>query len=101
MLKITDMNTQIASAAEQQRQVAEDVSQNINRISEATTASSAGSNQVVSASRELSLLAEQLSQKVSYFQLTSFREPSKGLREIPRSLTSDARLRVVPRLSLA
>lgn len=92
VLQITDMNTQIASAAEQQSQVAEDVSQNINRISEATTASSAGSNQVASASRELSQLAEQLSQKVSYFQLAcTLQAPVSSSSTSPRR-ASEARL---------
>ncbi len=96
VLQITDMNTQIASAAEEQSQVAEDVSQNINRISEATMASSAGSNQVASSSRELSQLAEQLSQKVSYFQLACSLEPPKNLSSAAEVRSSGSRLRAAP-----
>ncbi|WP_341938080.1 methyl-accepting chemotaxis protein [Marinimicrobium sp. C2-29] len=69
VVAITDMNTQIASAAEQQSHVAEEVNQNITRISEATAASSAGSNQVAGASRELASLADTLSRKVSFFSV--------------------------------
>lgn len=95
VLEITDMNTQIASAAEQQSQVAADVSQNINRISEATTASSAGSNQVASSSRELSQLADQLSQKVSYFQLAGSKKIGERFSEAPGVARGGAHLRVV------
>jgi len=63
------MNVQIATAAEEQSQVAEDVNRNITRISDATMASSAGSGQVAASSRELTELAQQLTGKVSYFRL--------------------------------
>lgn len=69
VVAITDMNHQIASAAEEQSQVAEGVNQNINRISEATLASSAGADQVAGSSRELSELAQQLSRKVAHFEV--------------------------------
>jgi methyl-accepting chemotaxis protein len=69
VVSITDMNHQIASAAEEQSQVAEGVNQNINRISEATLASSAGADQVAGSSRELSELAQQLSRKVAHFEV--------------------------------
>lgn len=49
--------------------MAEEVNKNINRINEATLATSAGSDQVASSSRELSELAGQLTGKVSYFRL--------------------------------
>ena len=66
---INDMNAQIASASEEQSAVAEEVNQNINRIHDATVETSAGSNQVASASKVLAKLADQLKQRVSFFSL--------------------------------
>lgn len=68
---INDMNAQIASASEQQSAVAEEVNQNISRIHDATVETSAGSNQVAAASRELATLADQLTEKMSFFKLSS------------------------------
>ncbi|GAA3961228.1 methyl-accepting chemotaxis protein [Allohahella marinimesophila] len=65
---IKDMNVQIASAADQQSDVAEEVNKNITRIHDATIATSAGSDQVASSSRKLSALADQLTGKVSFFK---------------------------------
>ncbi|MAM86297.1 MAG: methyl-accepting chemotaxis protein [unclassified Hahellaceae] len=65
---IKDMNVQIASAADQQSDVAEEVNKNITRIHDATIATSAGSDQVASSSRKLSSLADQLTSKVSFFK---------------------------------
>ncbi|MDP3977725.1 MAG: methyl-accepting chemotaxis protein [Pseudomonas sp.] len=66
---INDMNAQIASAAEEQSAVAEEVNQNISRIHNATLETSTGSAQVASSSRELATLANRLSDKVSFFKL--------------------------------
>ncbi|MCH8550817.1 MAG: methyl-accepting chemotaxis protein [Natronospirillum sp.] len=66
---LTDMNNQIASASEQQTQVAAEVSQAIERINTATQASSSSSEQVASASSELSDLAEQLTARVGVFRI--------------------------------
>ncbi|MCH8498859.1 MAG: methyl-accepting chemotaxis protein [Marinobacter sp.] len=68
---INDMNAQIASAAEQQSVVAEEVNQNINRIHDATVETSAGSDQVASSSRELATLADGMDSRVSMFKLAS------------------------------
>ena len=68
---INDMNAQIASAAEQQSVVAEEVNQNINRIHDATVETSAGSDQVASSSRELATLADGMDNRVSMFKLAS------------------------------
>lgn len=65
---VNDMNAQIASAAEQQSAVAEEVNQNILRIRDATLHTSASSNQVAASSRELTQLAEQLKQRVAFFR---------------------------------
>ncbi|WP_339082935.1 methyl-accepting chemotaxis protein [Pseudomonas sp. TMP9] len=66
---INEMNAQIASAAEEQSAVAEEVNQNINRIHDATLETSAGSEQVAASSRKLATLANRLTDKVSFFKL--------------------------------
>jgi methyl-accepting chemotaxis protein len=66
---INNMNAQIASASEQQSSVAEEVNLNITRIHDATVETSAGSDQVAASSRELTTLAVQLKDRVSFFQL--------------------------------
>ncbi len=65
---IKDMNAQIASAAQQQSLVAEDVNQNISRIHASTVETTAGSTQVSAASEELSSLARRLLERVSFFK---------------------------------
>jgi len=66
---LNDMNAQIASAAAQQRAVADDVSVNINRIHDSALETAVGSNQVARSSRELSTLAEVLTERVSFFKV--------------------------------
>ena len=66
---INDMNAQIASAAEQQSSVAEEVNQNISRIHDATVETAAGSEQVKSSSQELAALAELLNGEVRFFRV--------------------------------
>ncbi|MBW4934902.1 methyl-accepting chemotaxis protein [Marinobacter sp. F4206] len=66
---INDMNAQIASAAEEQSSVAEEVNQNISRIHDATIQTSAGSEQVAGSSRDLAVLAGQLRARVSVFRV--------------------------------
>ncbi|MDQ7984253.1 methyl-accepting chemotaxis protein [Pseudomonas sp. G34] len=65
---IMDMNAQIASAAQQQSLVADDVNQNISRIHASTLETTAGSTQVSVASEELSALARRLIERVSFFK---------------------------------
>lgn len=65
---IKDMNAQIASAAQQQSLVAEDVNQNISRIHASTVETTAGSTQVSAASEELSSLTRRLIERVSFFR---------------------------------
>lgn len=67
---INDMNAQIASAAEEQSAVAEEVNRNISHIHDATLKTAAGSEQVAASSRNLAVLAEQLSSRVKVFRLT-------------------------------
>ena len=66
---INSMNAQIAGASEEQSAVAEEVNQNINRIHRATLETAAGSEQVAVASRELTTLANRLTDRVSFFRL--------------------------------
>jgi methyl-accepting chemotaxis protein len=66
---LNDMNAQIASAAAQQQAVADDVSVNINRIHDSALETAVGSNQVARSSRELSTLADVLTERVSFFKV--------------------------------
>jgi methyl-accepting chemotaxis protein len=70
MGSINDMNAQIASAAEEQSLVAEEVNRNISRINDATVETSAGSDEVAAASQRLAVLAEQLNRRVDIFRST-------------------------------
>ncbi|KTB68438.1 chemotaxis protein [Pseudomonas viridiflava ICMP 13104] len=65
---INHMNAQIASASIQQSSVAEEVAMNINSIHGSTLKSASGSQQVATASEELALLADRLTQKVAFFR---------------------------------
>ncbi|MPR01033.1 methyl-accepting chemotaxis protein [Pseudomonas sp. MAFF 212408] len=65
---INHMNAQIASAAIQQKAVAEDVAHNITRIHGSTVKSATGSKEVATASNELAQLADRLAQKVAFFR---------------------------------
>lgn len=66
---INDKNTQIASAAEQQAAVADEINQKILNISDVAVQTSAGAEQTASTSRELARLAEQLQKLVGRFTL--------------------------------
>ncbi|TDV62624.1 methyl-accepting chemotaxis protein [Pseudomonas sp. LP_7_YM] len=69
--EINQMNAQIASAAIQQKTVAEDVAQNVSRIHDSTLHSATGSLQIASASQELTALADRLTQRVAIFQVAA------------------------------
>lgn len=62
-------NNQIATAAEQQTSVAEEISQNITRIRDVTDQSAASSRQTASSSNELARLGSELQSLVSRFRL--------------------------------
>lgn len=66
---IHDQVTQIATAAEQQSQVAEEITQNVVRIVEAAQHSDAGVTQTNEASHELARLGEHLRMLVSQFKV--------------------------------
>ncbi|WP_439862169.1 methyl-accepting chemotaxis protein [Pseudomonas sp. MBLB4136] len=67
--EITEMAVQIASAAEQQAAVAQDISQRVQMIRDLASGNAEGSTQVTEASQCLAQLAEQLSQQVRHFNL--------------------------------
>ncbi len=66
---INDMNTQIASAAEEQSAVTEEINQNVNTISEIANETATSSQQNYSASQQLSSLAQELTEKVRRFRI--------------------------------
>ncbi len=67
--QINDMNIQIASAAEEQSSVAEDVSRNVNNISAVTDQNAAAVNQITVSSEELSRMAVNLQQMIAQFKV--------------------------------
>jgi len=66
---INDMNTQIATAAEQQSAVAEEINKNILNISDIVDRTADGASQTSLASEELASLAIQLQQLVNQFKV--------------------------------
>jgi methyl-accepting chemotaxis protein len=66
--EINELNIQIANAAEQQSQVAEDVNQSIRHISQSTQSTVGGSAQIANASENLTHLATQLKSLVEQFK---------------------------------
>ena len=66
---ITEMNTHIATAANEQGKVAEEINQNIITISELGDQTARGAEQTATASRELTQLASQLQALVGNFRL--------------------------------
>jgi methyl-accepting chemotaxis protein len=67
--EISDMAVQIASAAEQQAAVAQDISQRIEMIRDLASGNAEGSNEVTAASHDLAALAERLHAQVRHFNL--------------------------------
>ena len=66
---ISDMNVQIANAANEQSNVAENLNRNITHINDATQQTSTGSEQVAVASKALAALAGKLSERVRFFSV--------------------------------
>ncbi len=69
VVSISDMNTQIAGAAEEQSSVAEDMNRNITSISHAAEQNAAASVQTLSSSEELTRMAAKLQDLVARFKI--------------------------------
>lgn len=67
--QISDMNAQIASAAEEQSAVTEEINRNITNITQAVEQTSSGSRQIAQASDELARLAAGLQNLVGRFKV--------------------------------
>jgi len=67
--QISDMNTQIASAAEEQTTVSEDINRNITVISQVAGQNAAAVNQISVSSVELSRMATSLQEMISQFNV--------------------------------
>jgi len=67
---ISDSNIQVASVAEQQSQVAEEIHRNVNEINTLVIQVSAGAEQTAITSRELARLAEQQQGLVGRFKVS-------------------------------
>ncbi|WP_026332939.1 methyl-accepting chemotaxis protein [Thioalkalivibrio sp. ALE20] len=66
---ISEMNTQIASAAEEQSSVAEEINRNISNITQVLDETASGSREIANASEELSKLASEQQQRVGHFRV--------------------------------
>ncbi|WP_445367126.1 methyl-accepting chemotaxis protein [Methylomonas sp. BW4-1] len=66
---INDMNNQIATAAEQQTAVAEEINRNVSNISHVSQETSSGAKHTADACHELLELANQLRQTVGHFRI--------------------------------
>lgn len=67
--QMSDMNTQVATAAEQQSMVTQDINRNVTNMSEIVSQNVAGISQSAMASNELSQLAEQQKQQLAFFRI--------------------------------
>jgi methyl-accepting chemotaxis protein len=67
--RISDMNTQIASAAEEQSAVTEEINRSIVNINQVAEQSATGAQHVSAASDDLARLAEQLKGLVENFKI--------------------------------
>jgi methyl-accepting chemotaxis protein len=68
--RISDMSMQVASAAEQQGLVSEEINRNVTQVSDLAYENLSGSEQISAASGELSRLAEDLQSMVKQFKVS-------------------------------
>ncbi|MDH5599827.1 MAG: methyl-accepting chemotaxis protein [Gammaproteobacteria bacterium] len=68
---ISEMNTQIAAAAEEQSAVSEEINRSIVKISELSQQTASGAEQTTGASAELARLASDLQAKISMFKVNT------------------------------
>ena len=69
IMSISDMSTQIASAAEEQSAVAEDINKNVTDISGLSASTESSTQQITTASEELARLASELQAEVKRFKV--------------------------------
>ncbi|NEV64104.1 methyl-accepting chemotaxis protein [Thiorhodococcus minor] len=67
--RIDDMNTQIASAAEEQSAVAAEIDRNVSTIAQSVDSSARGANELVASSEALAQLAADLQTRVDRFKI--------------------------------
>ncbi len=67
--ELSNINTQVASASEEQNHVTADINRNLSTIYELVSQNVAGITQSAAASHELSALAEQQKQQLSHFKI--------------------------------
>lgn len=67
--QINDMNTQIATASEEQSSVAEEINRNVTNVSQLSEQNAAASNQTTTSSEELARMAQHLQELISRFRL--------------------------------
>jgi len=67
--RINEMNTQIASAAEEQTTVAEEVNQNVTVINDVSQQNAAAVNQITASSEELARMATSLQEIITQFRV--------------------------------
>ncbi|WP_409522484.1 HAMP domain-containing methyl-accepting chemotaxis protein [Nitrincola sp. MINF-07-Sa-05] len=67
---INDMNAQIATAAEEQSSVAEEINRNVSNITQAIDETATAASQVTSASQELAVLSASLQRNVQQFKIS-------------------------------
>jgi methyl-accepting chemotaxis protein len=67
--RINDMNTQIATAAEEQSSVAEEINRNITNVSQLGEQNATASNETTASSEELARMAQHLQDLISRFKI--------------------------------
>ncbi|GIU22232.1 methyl-accepting chemotaxis protein [Shewanella schlegeliana] len=67
--QINGLNTQIATASEEQSLVTEEINRNIINISDISDQTAAGAEQTQAATHELAQLAESMQQEIAYYQV--------------------------------